>query len=259
MRTKPNSEFIREAGFPFVGDLIHSFIGGSELHGAKREGKDDHDIYGLYLEPADHIVGLQSYEHFTWSTATNDRRNGPDDVDITLYGLRKWAGMAVKGNPTALHFLFAPNQQTGSCLWETYLPTFKKILLARSCAKQFKGFVDAQMGRLLGTRGRGRKGQRPELEEQFGYDVKAAMHAVRLLHECAELLSCGTITLPRPEKNMLIAIRSGQWSLDAVSSFVNELFVQIKALEQTSQLPPEPDRNDLSKFITEIYLQHWTS
>jgi hypothetical protein len=32
----------------------------------------------------------------------------PADIDITLYGLRKWAGMVGKGNPTALHYLFAP-------------------------------------------------------------------------------------------------------------------------------------------------------
>jgi hypothetical protein len=30
----------------------------------------------------------------------------PEDVDLTLYGLRKWAALACKGNPSVLHFFF---------------------------------------------------------------------------------------------------------------------------------------------------------
>jgi hypothetical protein len=29
-------------------------------------------------------------------------------VDVCLYTLMKWAGLAAKGNPSALHFLFGP-------------------------------------------------------------------------------------------------------------------------------------------------------
>jgi hypothetical protein len=51
--------------------------------------------------------------------------------------------------------------------------------------KPFVGFADDQLKRQLkrmtGSKGRGKKGQRPEIEEKFGYDVKAAMHALRLL------------------------------------------------------------------------------
>jgi len=74
------------------------------------------------------------------------------------------------------------------------------------------------MGRLLGTRGRGKKGQRPELEQVYGYDVKAGMHTVRLLNEYLELMRDGRITLPRPERELLIKIRTGKWSLDRNSA-----------------------------------------
>jgi predicted nucleotidyltransferase len=70
-------------------------------------GTDDLDIYGVYVEPPELVLGMESLPHFVWSTAGNDRRNGPNDVDVTLYSLKKWAALACKGNPTALHFLFA--------------------------------------------------------------------------------------------------------------------------------------------------------
>lgn len=105
-----------ETGFPYPDRLIHLFVGGSELHGAKVQGTDDLDIYGVYIEPLEMALGLDSLPHFVWSTAGDDRRNGPNDVDVTLYSLKQWAGLACKGNPTALHFLFAKNTLT-SDIW----------------------------------------------------------------------------------------------------------------------------------------------
>jgi predicted nucleotidyltransferase len=101
-------EQIAQSGFPYLDRLSHVFVGGSELHGAKLQGTDDLDIYGTYVEPPELVLGLESLPHFVCSTAGNDRRNGPADVDVTLHSLRKWAGLACKSNPTALHISIHP-------------------------------------------------------------------------------------------------------------------------------------------------------
>src|SRR5580692_2272791 len=137
---------VAQSGFPFTKRLIHLFVGGSELHGAKVHGTDDLDIYGVYIEPPELILGLDSLPHFVWSTAGDDRRNGPNDVDITLYSLKKWSGLACKGNPTALHFLFAKNA-IKSEVWSTVVEN-KDAFLARSCVKQFLGFASDQLERM---------------------------------------------------------------------------------------------------------------
>lgn len=175
-------QHVRESGFAFPDRLIHLFVGGSELHGAKVHGTDDLDIYGVYIEPPELVLGLESMPHFVWSTASNDRRNGPHDVDVTLYSLKKWAGLACKGNPTALHFLFAHGVLRNS-IWAE-IAASQRIFLARTFLKPFLGFADDQLKRMTGAKGRGKKGQRPELESKFGYDVKAGMHTLRLLYEC---------------------------------------------------------------------------
>lgn len=172
---------IERAEFPHLENLIHVFVGGSELHGAKVRDTDDLDIYGVYLEPPELVLGLEKSEFFVWSTAGNERRNGPDDIDICLYSLRKWAGLAAKGNPTALHFLFAQNSSSNPTPWETVLNN-RQIFLSRRAASQFGGFADAQVRRLQGI-GAGKKGQRHELIGAHGYDIKAAIHVIRLLNE----------------------------------------------------------------------------
>jgi predicted nucleotidyltransferase len=89
---------IRAAEFPFTDRLIHLFVGGSELHGAKVHDTDDLDVYGVYIEPPEMLLGLEALPHFVWSSAGDERRNGPDGVDVTLYSLRKWMTLACKGN-----------------------------------------------------------------------------------------------------------------------------------------------------------------
>lgn len=248
-------EHVAESGFPLPDRLIHVFVGGSELHGAKVQGTDDLDIYGVYVEPPDLVLGLESLPHYVWSTAGNDRRNGPADVDVTLYSLRKWAGLACKGNPTALHFLFAGGVLQNP-IW-TVVMEKRQVFLSQLCAKHFVGFANDQLARLTGRKGRGKKGQRPELEEKYGYDVKAAMHGLRLLYECEEILRRGTITLPRPERDLLIRVRTGKYSLEKVVDMADRLLAECAEAESKSTLPARVDRHAVSKVLAECYLRSW--
>ena len=111
--------------------------------------------------------------------------------------------------------------------------------------------------RVAGKRGRGKKGQRPELEQKYGYDVKAAMHAVRLLGECKEILLSGTITLPRPERDLLIRVRTGKFSLERVLNMANKLFAECDEATGKSVLPEKVDRRAVSEILSRAYLRSW--
>jgi predicted nucleotidyltransferase len=193
--------------------------------------------------------------HFVWSTAGNERRNGPKDVDITLYSLKKWAGLACKGNPTALHFLFTKSA-VRSNVWADILAN-REVFLSRSCVPQFLGFADAQLKRMTGKMGRGKKGQRPELEEKYGYDVKAGMHVLRLLYECQELVSTGRITLPRPERDLLIRARTGKYSMDKILAMSQKLFSECEKATKASSLPERVDRTAVSRLLANSYREAW--
>ncbi len=249
---------VQGSQFPHLEGLIHLFVGGSELHGAKVKDTDDLDIYGTYIEPPEFVIGLDKSDFYVWSTAGDERRNGPDDIDICLYSVRKWAGLAAKGNPTALHFLFAPNLSTNPKPWEEVRRS-KKLFLSRMAAKQFRGFADSQVRRLEGL-GTGKKGQRHEFIDVYGYDVKAAMHVIRLLNEGIELMRSGSITLPRPEKDLLISIRTGQYgSLERVLDLAKERFLELEQAESHSELPETVDRAAISALISKTYLSYWNS
>src|SRR5271156_5147207 len=126
-------------------------IGGSQAHGAKLGATDDTDWYGLYIPPPTKLLGLDREEHFVFTTGGQLGGNGPHDVDVCLYTLMKWAGLAVKGNPAALHFLFSSLELTTPA-WSR-ISESAELFLAKTHVLPFLGFADDQMKRPLGQKG----------------------------------------------------------------------------------------------------------
>jgi hypothetical protein len=57
---------------------------------------------------------------------------------------------------------------------------------------------------------------RKELIKEYLYDTKMMSHNIRLYLECMQLLNEGTITLPLPERKMVVQIKRGEWKLEEV-------------------------------------------
>ena len=251
-------EHVYKAGFVDDSEVVHLFVGGSTLHGAKVSGYDDLDIYGAYIEPPKRILGLLTMEHFVWSTGSDRCLNVADDVDITMYSLHRWGELMMKGNPAILHYLYADNT-IGFTVWNKHIRPHREELLSKKSAKQYIGFANSQRMRLTGERGMGKHGQRPDLIEKYGYDTKFAMHYIRLLYECRELLRDKYLTLPRPEKDQLIAIRTGKYTQTEMFQMGADLMAECEALLAKSDLPEVCSVHLLSRIIADAYQAHWTA
>jgi len=109
----------------------------------------------------------------------------------------------------------------------------------------------------------GQKGQknihRAELEQKHGYDTKYAMHVIRLYGEAKELMEKGRITLPRPNRDELIEIRKGKYSLPEIQVMGRQLESEALAAQATSPLPDQIDREAISKLIALAHLELWNS
>lgn len=241
-------------GFPYPSNLIQAFIGGSQLHGAKVDQTDDTDWYGVFIEPPEKIIGLDRDEFFVFTTGGKEGGNGPQDVDVCLYSLRKWAGMAAKGNPSALHFVFAKEQF--STRWWATIQENRRVFAARTHLNPFIKFADDQMDRLMGRKGQ-KNIHRAELEQAHGYDTKYAMHVIRLYLEGKEYIQIGEITLPNPRVDLLVDIRKGKYKLPEIEKMGSELQKEAYVAQENSPLPESVDLAAVSKLITGVYLDFW--
>ena len=241
-------------------DIIHAFKAGSDLHGARIEGKSDLDVAGVFIEAPVLNLGIDKREHFITSTADNGVKNTTDDKDAAFHSLRHWACLAAGGNPTIIAYAFAPiDSQLADSVWAQDVVPNVEHFIAKKHTNAFLGYAINQLKRLQGKLGAGKHGQRPELEALYGYDTKMAMHMIRLLQEGIELMKTGRLTFPRPEKDLLLQIRKGEWTLERVEQYFAELDAELRATELASPLPKNIDRAKVSSIISNAYLSHWRS
>lgn len=86
-----------------------------------------------------------------------------------------------------------------------------------------------------------------------GVDWKALSHAVRVNAEAMELLATGKITFPRPEKDLLVRIKTGQLTYDEVAEMIEEGLANLYKAHETSTLREAPDREWADEYVYKIY------
>lgn len=236
--------------------LILESIVGSTAHGLNLPGTDDQDRMGVCIEPPEYVIGLKHFEQDVFRTKPQGVRSEHGDVDRTVYSARKFCRLALGGNPSLLVLLYTkPDVETalGKSLLEL-APAFS----ARSAGRAFLGYATQQRQRLLGERGQ-MNVKRPELTEKYGFDVKYAMHMLRLGFQGVEFLETGELTLPmrEPERTQVFQVRTGKVELNDVLTTAGELERRIEDLLDTSPLPPTPDTDLVNEWLVGAYQQAW--
>ena len=97
-----------------------------------------------------------------------------------------------------------------------------------------------------------RNAARARLEAEHGYDTKHAMHLVRLLRMCREILATGRVLVKRPDAAELLAIRGGAWSYEQLLTWAEEQDAAMNDAAAASALPREPDRVALDGLCRRI-------
>lgn len=93
-------------------------------------------------------------------------------------------------------------------------------------------------------------------ETNQGVDFKACMHAVRVCGQAIELLTTGHITLPRPEREMLLRIRKGEIPYKRVANLIEEGLVNLETAKVHSHLPDQVDLDAWHEWASSIYARH---
>ena len=87
--------------------------------------------------------------------------------------------------------------------------------------------------------------KRAALEKKYGMDTKHAMHLVRLLRMCREILVDGVVCVKRSDAKELLEIRNGAWSYDRLIKWADDQEKDLIEVAKTSSLPHSPDRKML--------------
>lgn len=101
---------------------------------------------------------------------------------------------------------------------------------------------------------RQRNKERAELEAKHKYDIKHAMHLIRLLRMGKEILTEGKVVVKRPDAEELLAIRRGEWSYDEVEQYATDMEKELEHLYKTSTLRKSSDMNTINALCVNILM-----
>lgn len=231
---------------------------GSTLHGTGLPGKEDHDEMGIFVEHPRSTIGLDHVEHYIWRSAGGNNPSQPGDTDLTMYTLRKWAKLALNGNPSVLLLLWAPDEKIIlQDINGVRLRARRDWFSSKRAGLAFLGYMEQQRQRMVGQRG---KAGRVRIMPDGGVDWKYAMHMLRLGYQGVEFLTTGQITLPIPGEtgDFLRSVRRGEVSFDEVISLSENLEQQTKdLLDGKSALQDQPREDDINAWIIQTHLDIW--
>lgn len=104
-----------------------------------------------------------------------------------------------------------------------------------------------------------RNASRLEMEEEFFFDTKHAMHLVRLLRMGAEILSTQNVLVKRPDAQELLEIRDGKWSYEALVEYAEKMDNTIRNVwYHKTKLPKKPNIKFAAHLLMDVQDLVWS-
>jgi predicted nucleotidyltransferase len=102
-----------------------------------------------------------------------------------------------------------------------------------------------------------RNEKRAILENKFGYDVKHAMHLIRLLRSGRDILKNCEVPVKRKDKDFLLSILYGELSYEQVVEESEKLLKEVEYYSLSTKLPKEPNKQLAEEICITIYQNYW--
>jgi predicted nucleotidyltransferase len=228
--------------------LILCGYAGSITYGTNNPDSDI-DIRGVFIPPKSYWLGLDSVEQVT------DQLN-----DTVYYELRKFFNLALNANPNILEILWLRDNHY---LWNKvpkHLQKFgqklianRRMFLSKKVRHSYMGYAYAQFHRMDKlNKNVGMNKKRVDSVNKFGYDVKNAMHLIRLCKMGLEVLTEGELFVFREDAQFLRQIREGKYSYQELSDMFHKYENLVEEVYVRSELPSKPDVHKAKELLTEM-------
>ncbi|MER7205348.1 nucleotidyltransferase [Streptomyces sp. CB01635] len=209
---------------------IYSCVMGSRAFGLATDGSDT-DRRGVFVAPTPMFWRFEKPPTHV---------DGPADEQFS-WELERFCELALRANPNILECLHSPLVEHVTDTGRELLD-LREAFLSQQVHATFTGYA---------------LGQRKKLDadvRQYGAPRwKHAMHLLRLLASCRDLLRTGRLTLDVGEdRAALLAVKRGEVSWDGVVARMARLGAEAEEAAVRTPLPAEPDRARVADFLIDV-------
>ncbi|MFJ6780158.1 DNA polymerase beta superfamily protein [Streptomyces yangpuensis] len=206
---------------------VYRCVMGSRAFGLATEASDT-DRRGVYLaptplfwrfeKPPTHVEGPRE-EEFSWE-------------------LERFCELALRANPNILECLHSPLVEHADPVGRELL-SLRGAFLSRRAHTSFSRYAASQHGKLVA-----------DVRVHGAPRWKHAMHLLRLLLSCRDLLRTGLLSIDAgPYRDRLLAVRRGELTWDEVDAWMTRLQEETERALAGTPLPEEPDRARVEDFL----------
>jgi uncharacterized protein len=119
--------------------IIYKCRVGSHAYGMNTPTSDE-DYAGIFVQPIEYFFGLKAFDQQVEQT---------EEIDTTLYSLRKYANLAIANNPNVMELMFVdPSDMLLVTTEMNDLLHIRKAFLSQKCRKTYLGYAAAQLHRI---------------------------------------------------------------------------------------------------------------
>ena len=180
--------------------------------------------FNLGLAKVAHAPGLYAVYHDNYGDWAKGVSSGPKANAVTLSSIPK-------GQPCLTYLFFNQDGYSVYC---------------RNHREYWQWVVERNDVRYEGTLAHGQ-----------GYDAKNMMHTLRLLDMVIEILRDGELNVRRPDREFLLSVKRGEYSLNEVLEMAEQRLTLLDLLKESSTLAVAPNdafvRRILVEMRTELY------
>ncbi|MEV6550272.1 nucleotidyltransferase domain-containing protein [Streptomyces sp. NPDC051597] len=209
---------------------VYSCVMGSRAFGLATSASDT-DRRGVFVaptplfwrfeKPPTHVEG-PAEEQFSWE-------------------LERFCALALRANPGILECLHSPLVERIDDTGRELL-SLREAFLSRRTHTTFTAYALAQRKRLAA-----------DVRRHGAPRWKHAMHLVRLLTSCRDLLRTGVLTIEvGPERDRLLAVRRGEVPWPEIEAWMTRLDEETARAASRTPLPETPDEARVADFLFRV-------
>ncbi|MFE5562633.1 DNA polymerase beta superfamily protein [Streptomyces sp. NPDC056544] len=206
---------------------VYRCVMGSRAFGLATEASDT-DLRGVYLAPTPLFWRFEKPPTHV---------EGPRDEEFS-WELERFCELALRANPNILECLHSPLVEEVTPVGEELL-SLRGAFLSRRAHTSFSRYATSQRGKLLA-----------DVRVHGAPRWKHAMHLLRLLLSCRDLLRTGRLTIDAgPHRDRLLAVRRGELTWEELDAWMTRLQEETESALASTVLPAEPDHARVQDFL----------
>lgn len=229
-----------------VDNMILFVRSGSHAYGTNTE-ESDRDYKGVFIPPLNYHLGIHDFTSITMNTSSNDKKNSSDDIDVTIYSLKEFFRLAMKGNPNILEMLFVEQEDILYASNEGVVLGLNRehFLSTNNIKRSFGGFANSA---------------KSYMDKPFGLKEDVARtktyHSIRVYEMAVDALTTGKFKAKSDNPEYLKEIRGSGTTLESLMGRLGAEEEEFKRAVENSILNDELDKDSLEKMLIIMTMNH---